>query len=199
MLTRVILEGALGKKFGREWNLNCNSPYKALELIDANRPGIFGFIRSNAERYQFYEVIVDGDKRNNDSYHMKCRAKEIRFIPVIAGSGGAVGKVFAGVAVAVASYYMGPAAMGANSILGSGTSSLLMSMGTSLALAGVTQMLTKNGSVSSSDGSESTDKTSHYFDGAVNTEKQGVAIPLIYGTVLTGSHVISAKLTVAEG
>jgi predicted phage tail protein len=68
--------------------------------------------------------------------------------------------------------------------------------GVSLALSGVIEILSPRPKLP--DGSNEDSAKSFYFDGAVNTEMQGRPIPLIYGRVLTGSHPISASISVDE-
>jgi predicted phage tail protein len=67
--------------------------------------------------------------------------------------------------------------------------------GVALAMSGVIEILSPR--PKKTDGQED-EKKSFYFDGAVNTEMQGRPIPLIYGRVLTGSHPISASISVDE-
>ena len=212
-LTTVILDGPIGKQFGKEWKLMVNSPAQALRLIEANKPGIFQFIRNNLKKYPEYRILVDKDERDTGTFGLTCRAKTIRFVPLLEGAGG-VGRIVAGVAMIVASIYTAGAATAAlaaaeaaagtaaaaaaasTATLLSAAASGLMAMGVSLALGGIVQLLTKT--PANTDIEERKDRTSHYFDGPVNTEMQGVGIPLIYGRVLVGSHAISAKLVVEQ-
>lgn len=214
-LTTVILDGPMGKQFGKKWKLKVNSPAQALRLIEANKPGIFNFIRNNLRKYPHYRILVDKDERDIESFGLTCKAKTIRFVPLLEGAGG-VGRIIAGVAVIIASIYTagaagtalaaaqaaaaagaaGAAGMATTATLLSAAASGLMAMGVSLVLGGVVQLLTKT--PSNNDVEERKDRTSHYFDGPVNTEMQGVGIPLIYGRVLVGSHAISAKLVVEQ-
>lgn len=192
MTTRVILDGVLGKKFGREWDLICDSPRKALQLIEANKPGLMAFIRKNLGKYNAYKVIVDEYERDTEEYILTCKAKIIRFVPLIAGAGG-IGKIVLGAAM-VALAIIQPATLAFVGTIGFG---VMGSFGLSLMLGGATQLLTKTGSTSA-DSKSSSDDTSHYFNGPTNTEKQGIGVPLIYGRVLVGSHAISAKMTVVK-
>lgn len=189
-LTTVILEGALGRKYGREWKLKVSSPSKALQLIEANRPGFISDIRNNLKQYPRYRVLVDGVARDMKTYTMKCRAKVIRFIPLIEGAGGGFRFVLGAVMVAIAVW--NPAGL-----MGAAMVGMVGSTGVSLMIGGLVEMLTKTPK-STTDTDERKDKTSRYFDGPVNTEMQGVAIPLIYGRCLVGSHAISAKLVVEQ-
>ena len=193
-LTTVILEGALGRKYGREWKLKVSSPSKALQLIEANHPGFISDIRNNLKQYPRYRVLVDGVARDMKTYTMKCRAKVIKFIPLIEGAGGGFRFVLGAVMVAIAVWNP---TIGGAALMSASTAGMVGAAGVSLMIGGLVEMLTKTPK-STTDTDERKDKTSRYFDGPVNTEMQGVAIPLIYGRCLVGSHAISAKLVVEQ-
>ncbi|MDL2284409.1 hypothetical protein LJC19_04625 [Oxalobacter sp. OttesenSCG-928-P03] len=200
-LTTVILEGALGRKFGRKWKLKVSSPSDALRLINANKPGFSNWIRENLDKYSRYRVVVDKEARDHESLNLTCKARVIRFVPLMEGRGG-VGKIIAGAVLVVASMYVPmlgvPYATGVMSAgAAASVAGVMSSVGVALILGGAVEMLMKKPKGGSND-YERKDKTSHYFDGPVNTEVQGVPVPLIYGTVLTGSHAISAAMTINE-
>ena len=69
MLTEVILDGAMGKKFGRKWELNVTTPSQALKLIYANIPGVFAWIRGNLDRYQNYKVLCEYENGRTEQSH----------------------------------------------------------------------------------------------------------------------------------
>ena len=185
MLTEVILEGPLGKQFGREWKLSVSTPAEALRLINANKPGIFTWIRGNLREYPAYKVIC---KYNNDvveqvdelQFSMQGKLKRVTFVPVVEGSGGGFGKIIMGAAMITAAYFMvttGTYAFAAPAIA---------SIGATMVMSGIAQLLTpvKNPNVTAS----------YNFNGPVNTTRQGVPVQLIYGQCLVGSQVISAAL-----
>lgn len=188
MLTTVILEGAMGKAFGRKWELAVNSPNEALRLIEANRPGLFNWIREKLTKYGRYRVICeceDGRKveLDNDTYALQHKVKKIRFVPLTEGASAGVRFVI-GAVLLVISYFFPVAAP------------YLAPMGVSLMVGSVIEMLTPK---IQKDANSKTDKTSHYFDGPVNTVNQGVPVPLIYGrSIRVGSHAISASVTVDQ-
>lgn len=39
MLTKIVLGGAMGRIWGKEWFLDVNSPAEAIQMINANKPG----------------------------------------------------------------------------------------------------------------------------------------------------------------
>lgn len=185
MLTKVILEGPMGKVFGRTWNLSVNSPNEALRMIDANKPGVFTWIRSNLEKYSHYKVICeyeDGRKEylKEDEYPMERKCKSIRFVPIVQGSGGVFQAIVGVVLIVVGVIWPNPA---------------LVAMGVGMLIGGVAAMLAPK---PKKDDSSRSDKTSYYFDGPANTTMQGVPVQLVYGKCLVGSHAISAAVTVDQ-
>lgn len=193
MLTTVILAGALGKRFGKKWELEVSSPLEALRLIEVNAPGMRKWIEENIKKFPNYQIscITNDSERDisEKELGMLGEFKEIRFVPVIEGSGGAA-RIVIGAAMIVGG-------MMAELYGFYGAGSFLIQAGTALALGGVVELLSPGiGKTNKEDQYSRKDKTSYYFNGPVNTEQQGVPVPLIYGRVLVGSHPISVSVTV---
>jgi len=190
MLTKVILEGEMGDEFGREWSLKVSSPREALALVNANKPGVYRWIRNNLERFKHYCVICerrDGvvEQFDKDQYEkIAGDFVSIKFVPLISGGGGNGGilQAILGIVLIVVGVF-------------AGNNPYLISMGVSMLLGGIVQMLSPRPKVES--GKDSS-KPSYYFNGPVNTVEQGIPVQLIYGRVLVGSHVISAALDVDQ-
>ena len=64
-------------------------------------------------------------------------------------------------------------------------------IGIALALVGISEMLTPIEKIPES---EQDPRLSFNFSGIQNTSRAGVAVPVIYGTTLTGSITVSAHL-----
>lgn len=194
LLTEVILEGPLGKAFGRKWQLAISSPAEALRMVDVNRPGVFAWIRQNLEKYDRYKIICEyeggrADQLDIDGYSMQGKPVRIRFVPIVEGA-GATGRVILGAALVAAG--MVATAYG-NPITGK----VLFSVGVSLIVGGVIEMLSPQPKMPNV--TNANDGTSHYFNGPVNTTAQGVPVQLIYGfNVMVGSHAISADVSIAQ-
>lgn len=187
MLTKVYLEGPLGKQFGREWELAADTPNEALRLINANVGNLFSWIKQNLRIYERYRVVVKrrGGKHealDSESYALAHDVESIRFIPLIAGAGGIVKAVIGVVLIVAGTYLQMP---------------LLTKIGWSMLISGVIEALIMPNTGRKKDNSGGS-TNSHFFDGPVNTEGQGRAVPVIYGRVLVGSQVISAKLSIDE-
>jgi predicted phage tail protein len=187
MLTKVRLDGVMGKKFGKHWELDVSSPAEALRMIEANRPGLRQWVLSNREKYSTYRVVCtldDGrEEELEDATYVANRTnlKSIRFTPVVEGASGAAKIVVGAIMIAVAYFAPGP------------WSPYLYQIGAALILGGVVELLSPR--PKKDDKSET---NSYYFDGPANTERQGNPVPLIYGRMLVGSHPISASISVDE-
>ena len=196
MLTEVILDGPMGKTFGRKWSLAVDSPQEALNLIDANRPGLLSWIKNNLKRYSRYKVICQYENGQTEhlgdsDYGLTRKCKSIRFVPVIEGAGGGALQTVIGIALIGVSVW--------NPALLSMTASMqaaMFGMGMSMAIGGIASMLAPK--PSSQNQAERKDKTSYYFDGPTNTTMQGVPVQLIYGKCMVGSHGISAAVTIDQ-
>ena len=70
---------------------------------------------------------------------------------------------------------------------------MMLSMGVSMALGGVSQMLSpQQRGLSANDGPDN--GASYNFNGPVNTSAQGNPVPVLYGRMIVGSAVISAGI-----
>lgn len=188
MLTKVFLEGPLGKKFGREWEFDISSPAEALRMVDANEPGVFAWIKANLRQYSRYKVLCKYENSGkvealgDEEYQMLGKPIEIRFVPLIEGA-GAVGRVVLGIVLVVAGVYF--------------QQPWMVQAGVGMIVGGVVQLLVSQPEMGGEQ-VETKNRTSYYFDGPVNTTQQGVPVQLIYGQALVGSHAISAEVSIDQ-
>lgn len=188
-LTRVILDGPMGRRFGKEWDLAVSTPGEALQIIEANTPGVIAWMRGNQARYANYRVTITDTKGKkvslNDATYNLSRAQPavIRFTPITKGASAAV-RMVVGVVLMVGSYFAGPAGPA------------MFAAGMSMFVGGLIEILSP---VPKPDkGSASDDGTSYYFNGPVNTSAQGIPVPLIYGRCMVGSQAVSANITIEQ-
>ena len=189
MLTTIILDGEMGKLFGREHRLNIKSPNQALRLININQGGLLEWIRNNAKKFNAYRIICeyfDGRKEevSEQTYMMRrANVKSIRFTPVVVGAGGdGIFQTIVGVTMIVVGVVIG--------------NPYVTQIGIAMALSGVSAMLAPKPKSNKSDDAGKTD--SYYFSGAENNTDQGQPVPLIYGRIRTGAQAISAAQTVDQ-
>lgn len=189
MLVNVVLHGELGKLYGKNWELAVRSPSHALRLINANTSGkALRWIRSNASKYTHYGVIceyLDGTKKqlSEDDYELERPSlKSIHFTPIIKGASGKAAAIFQSIVgvvlIVVGAYTQQPG---------------LILSGASMLVGGISQLLAPK--VKKSDSSR---RTSHYFNGTEQTEVQGGPIQLIYGRCLVQGAPISVATTVDQ-
>lgn len=198
-LRTVRLFGELGKRFGRVHRLEIASPAEAVRALCAIRPGFEQFVTQSDARGVAYKVINTGSavKALDELHHPTGEAGEVRIVPVLRGAkSGGLFQVILGAALIAASFIpglQGLAFLGGKLVV----SQILFSVGVSLALGGVAQMLAPTPKAIEPQESPS-NTPSTQFNGAVNTTAQGQAVPICYGRLIVGSAVLSAGIK-AEG
>jgi len=77
---------------------------------------------------------------------------------------------------------------------------LIVGVGASLVLGGVSQLLTPVPTMSSGSTADTSKdpRKSYSFSGIQNTSRQGLPVPICYGEVLIGSVVISAGIDIDQ-
>jgi predicted phage tail protein len=194
-MATIILLGELGRQFGRRHKMVVSSAAEAVRALSANFPTFERELVSSGERGVGYKVLVGRDELNLERLHEPSGQQRITIAPVISGAGGnGLGQIILGAALIAVAWWnpMGWAAAG--SFLSQAT---LYSVGTSMILGGVAQMIAPT--PKSTDPSERPEnKPSYAFNGAVNTTAQGQPVPVGYGRLIVGSAVISAGIDVDE-
>lgn len=199
MLTKVRLEGSLGKRFGRDWEFDIQTPIEALRMIDANVGGVFAWIKQNLKKYDRYRVICTYEDGSKDSIGpeeltMNKRVTMIRFVPILEGSSAAARFVIGAILVVVGTFMIG---FSWGTLSGPG--GWMVGLGASMMVGSAIEMLSPKPNLNGGENYESKNKTSRYFDGPVNTTAQGVPVPLIYGEkILVGSHSIYGSVTIQQ-
>ncbi len=186
MLTAISLYGSLGKKFGRQWKLDVDTPAQAVNAINHLRPGFADAILRM--RDVDFGVTVGGRQIGENLLKFPAGGKRITIIPVVRGSSGSKGwlQIIGGVVLIAAGIIIDVASEGSLSLLGN----FLIGMGFSLALGGVAQLLSPTPSTSTP---ASAQKPSYQFSNIVNSIGEGECVPVLYGGPLwIGSYVVSA-------
>ncbi len=201
MLTKLKLYGDLGEFIGhKEFNIHANTVAKAVSFLINNF--------SQAEAYmneRYYSVLVNNIEIDETEIHDLSGTQEIKFVPVISGSGGA-GKFLAGAAligigmasggITFASFFNPAAIPFAPGFASAGLlTKATIAVGGALALQGVNEMLFP---LPEAPEIESDPRVSFSFSGLQNTSRAGTPVPICYGEILTGSVVISGDITTDE-
>jgi predicted phage tail protein len=186
MLRKIKLYGQLAKFIGRRvLEADVATAAEAVRMLVANFPGLEQHMAE-----QHYRVTVGTYDLDEKEIHDPAGQQEIKIMPVIAGA-GAVGRIIAGIALIAASFIpglQGVAVFGSKLLV----TTLLTTVGASLLLGGVAQLLTPVPKVPQGNGSDNDPRKTFNFSGIQQTSRQGVPVPCVYGLTLVGSVVISA-------
>ena len=198
MLNKVKLYGELADFVGyKELDAVINSTADAMRFLLSNFPKLEAHMANRN-----YQVLVDDYEVGKDDIQNPIGKSDIHIVPVITGAGGNTGKFLLG-AVLIGASFMFPGAglFGAKSLFGAkaaggfltGVGTLTSSIGASLVLQGVSEMLFPVPPIPEFQ-NESDPRISFSFSGVQNTSRAGTTHPIVYGEILTGSVVISAGI-----
>ncbi|SEJ31393.1 Phage-related protein, tail component [Azotobacter beijerinckii] len=187
-MTTIKLSGSLAKAFGREHRrqLDSGTTHEAFRALKHTLPGFEAFIREAEKKGLRYAIFRN--RRNVGEVEFELGGtQEIRIVPVIAGrKSGGIFQTVLGAALIAAAAFMPAAAPAA--LTGS-----LMSIGTSMAIGGVIQMLSPQAKGLSTR-EDPDNKPSYAFGGPVNTTAQGNPVGVLYGKRRIGGAIISAGI-----
>lgn len=192
MLRKIKLYGQLAKFVGqRTLEAEVNNAAQAVRFLVVNFPGLE---KHMAETY--YKVSAGNWEISEEELHYPTGSNDIQIIPVVGGAGGNTGRFLLGVAMIGIAVALPGATFAASGGLGFGTTAgywagtaAIGNMGIYLALSGIAGMLTP---VETLPENEQDPRRSFSFSGIQNTSRAGVAVPVVYGEIITGSVTISA-------
>ena len=198
MLRKIKLYGELAKFLGQKtFEAEVHSAAQAIRFLVVNFPQLE---KHMADRY--YKIAIDNWELEEKELHYPNGQEDVKIIPVVGGEGGrGVGKVLLGAALIGGAFLINPALSfsfqsGVTGFASAGAlTQAVVYTGGSLILSGVAEMLTPVPTISER---EQDPRLSFNFSGIQNTSRAGVAVPVIYGEVLTGSVVISAGIETAQ-
>ena len=193
MLSKIKVYGRLARFLGeRTFEAEISSPTDAFKFLLANFPSLESHMME-----QNYCVKVGDYEINETELDIPTGSQEIKIVPVIMGARKGFGRFLLGVALIGAAIVLPGAApalgFGGFTAGSAGASFLAVTtanVGLYLALSGVAQMITPTEEL----GGASDDPASFTFSGIQNTIRAGVAIPVVYGEIFTGSLVISGGI-----
>ena len=187
-LREVRLYGRLGAQFGRIHMLAVSSAAEAIRALCVLVPGFERALADSDAHGVRYACFLGKRNIGEDDLHKLVGGDAIRIAPVIAGAKRAgLFQTILGAAILVVS------ALTYNAYGATAGWAMMTGMGVSMALGGVTQLLSPQQSgLSAQDSPEN--GASYNFNGAVNTSAQGNPVPVLYGRMICGSAVISAGI-----
>ena len=191
MLRKIKLYGELAKFLGQKtFEAEVHNAAQAIRFLVVNFPQLE---KHMADRH--YKVSIADWDLTEKQLHYPNGQEDIRIIPVVGGAGGngGLGRFILGAALIGAAFIPGLQAISIGTFGGEAIklSTLVGTIGASLAFQGLAQMLTP---VETIPEREQDPRLSFNFSGIQNTSRAGVAVPVIYGTTLTGSIVVSASI-----
>jgi predicted phage tail protein len=192
MLSKIKVYGRLARFLGqRTFEAEINSTVDAIRFLTANFPALQSHMIE-----QNYCIKVGNYEINEKELDVPVGQQEIKIVPVAVGARRGLGRFLLGVALIGAAVFLpgaAPALTTGGFVTGSaGASALTVALGNLglyFALSGAAQMLTPTPEDTNFD-----DPNSFTFNGILNTINAGVAIPVVYGEVFTGSIIVSAGI-----
>lgn len=177
----IKLFGEMATKFTDTFTAEVRTVREAIACLEINFEGFREYLLRSGERGVAFKVLV-GDTwelaKDEEVFLPVPQQRDICITPVVAGSG----RILTGAAL------IGLAFTGVGAIVGLSSFQLGL-MGALLLVQGLFGGQTK------APDPEEADVRSYVFNGPVNTINTGGRVPLVFGTVLTGSQVISASIT----
>ena len=211
MLREIRVYGELAKFMGvRSFMAEARDVAEAVRYLLVNFAGLEAHMGQHD-----YRILVGGYSISEEEISHPIGQNVIRIIPVVAGAGGGVGKIIAGVAIVALSLLFAPAGALAGTFFTLGAQAVTagVGIGIGLVLGGTSQLLTpvpriappsmtSSGAASYSPSTtretEMDPQKSYSFSGIQNTSVQGTPVPIIYGETIVGSVVISANVSTQE-
>ena len=199
MQQTVRLLGDLGERYGAEHQYhNLRSPAEAIKLLCVNYPKLQDELLHAHEHGIGYKVIQADLELDYDDLTLPLGKNDLILTPVIAGSGGGVGKVLTGIALVATAVLIGPAAGGflglgaglggatgagaaiSMGLVGGAAATAVGAIGASLVLGGVAEMISPQPKLPSFDN----------FDGAQRFSAGAGAVERFGGQALGGNPEI---------
>mgnify|MGYP001020132544 FL=1 len=184
-MVNVRFYGSL-KQFGAGFRLDCQTTAEIVQALTSQIPKLRQFIQQGLFTVRVGRDYFDNRYLEQGLSHKLKDDATVHFTPVLKGSkrGGLFG-VIAGVAIIAGAIALGPLA----GIISTNAAWIVGSVGASLLLGGVAQMLTKMPEMKM--GTEKDKKQSTAFSNLSNMTAQGKPMPLAYGRMRVGSLIIS--------
>jgi len=195
----VKVYGALRKRLGQcRFEFDVTTPAQAIKALCVNFPGLEKWLIDSEQDGVGYRVSISKEKvteQDMSPLFMPFSDREVFSItPVIAGAGGGVGQIFAGLGIIAASVFIPGLGLG----LGGALVTKVGLFGGALLLGGIAQVISPQPETGLERGAEAAKLESFVFNNVVNTAKQGLPVPIAYGRVFVGSAVLSSGLDVDQ-
>ena len=205
MLRKVKLYCELAEFVGhKQFDVQADSIAKVISFLVNNFPKVEKYMNP-----KYYQVKVGNYSIDKDEIYFPIGQEDIHIVPVIAGAGRGIGKILLGAALIAGAFFV-PNGLILSKAAGGGLATgfgfakagflakSMVYLGASLVLSGVSEMLFPMPKPKEFR-SEEDPRLSFSFSGAQNTSRAGTPVPLVYGTMITGSVVISGAVDTQQG
>ena len=196
MLRKIKLYGHLREHTGlKEVEAYVDNVREAVSFLTCNWPKLESEIVQNN-----YHVLLDENDIGEEELLYPIGNSTISFIPVVEGS-GKFGRILAGAALIGLSFvsfgtskFFSGIGFAEGALTGGFGSKALFYVGASLVLGGIAELLTPTPEIPEA---EQTPESSA-FTSPLNVSMPGIAVPLVYGTAICGSIVVSTSIEVGN-
>lgn len=224
MQQTVRLLDSLGERYGEEHiYYNLRTAADAIRLLCINRPGFQKELLESYKNGVYYRVIQSGEDMAAKEMFLPLGKNDLYIVPVIGGSNEKFMKIGIGVALIAVAIVTAPATGGFLGIKGAATfagaaavSTTAGALGTSMLLTGVADLispqldpfaggrLSGSGETSRGVGPQNVTRAMNgsqsyaYTGGGQNSVGIGATVPVAFGKVLVGSHLLSIQADVTD-
>ncbi len=203
----VYLKGELGERFGEKWSMNVSRVADIFKLVKCQRPGFDAYMQDCIDNDIDFAVQRGEAYIDESELMLSLGQDDITITPIPVGSKSKVAKLITAALMIYVGYQLGGPSGGqaaadgtATMVVSAAPASLpykiaswtMMTLGTSLGLQTLAQMMMPDGSTDNED-------DSHLFSGPQNTTIQGVAVPVLYGEMIVGGANINTSYTAHRG
>ena len=207
---------------------NLQTPADAIKLLCINYPSLREEMVQAHHNGIGYKVIQGGAAMGYDELRLPFGSKPLLVVPVISGAGsGGTTQILLGVGLVAASFLIPGAGIAGTSFMSSVTAasataasiagSLAGSLGVALVLGGTASLISPQPTLANANANrikgEGTNVRgsgpdgvsrgasgiqSYAFSGPANSVGTGATLPVIYGKVITGSHLVAIDLDITD-
>lgn len=177
MTRNIYLKGKMGKLFGEHWKLNAATVQEAMHGIDVQRQNkLTKYLVECTEKGILFHVQKGKELLDYTNLGTSLGEEDLIITPIPAGAKSGLVKALIGLALIFTAIFA-PQLLPAF-LSGVGGKLAVLFVGSLLMMQGITDLMTPKKASEAGDG--------YFFDGPVNTVKQGVPVPLLYGRLIVG-------------
>lgn len=190
----IRLYGDMGKRFGRVFKLDVNSPSEAIRALTTIKPGFREYLQERFD--QPFRVLRGEEALDEKGLSAPVgRTEVIKIVPMVAGAKDGFGQILMGAVLLAAAYWTGGASVSyMSAVWGAGTASVVGAMGMAMVLGGVASLLAPVPQNGFGAGGNTQDAQTWAFGSPTLTTGQGGAVPVLLGEMRIGGHVVSAGI-----